>query len=245
MNTMRNVALGVVGVAALAVGGLYAQNAWRVHDVVAQNAEARGGDAWEEVETLRLTGRMELADGVYVPYILEQKAPNKLRIEFEVAGETAVQATDGDVGWKLEPYLGHVEPERLSLDEAKQLQGFADPRGPLLDPGAASVWFVGTEDVDGKPAHELLVTLRNGVQRRVWLDAETGLEVRMEAERELLGKRYVVETTLSEWHPTRDGLLVARKQDTRTRGDRSSHGLTVDTVQVNPEIDDSRFTMPM
>ena len=64
-----------------------------VDALVAQNIEARGGaDAWQAVETLRITGQMDLGQGMHVPYMMDQKRPDKMCIEFEFDEKTAVSA---------------------------------------------------------------------------------------------------------------------------------------------------------
>ena len=87
------------------------------------------------------------------------------------------------------------------------------------------------------------MTLPKGAERWLYIDAETALEVKLETRRIVAGRQRRVDTIYSDWQAT-DGLLIARRQDTRTEGDEESHFLTVGSVIVNPAIDDSRFEMP-
>ena len=57
------------------------------------------------------------------------------------------------------------------------------------------------------------------------------------------GRERRVETFYHDWQET-EGLLIPRRQETRTEGNNESHFLTVETVRVNPPLDDSRFAMP-
>ena len=91
-----------------------------VRSAVAQNVAARGGDeAWRDVSSLRLTGQMDLGEGMLVPYVLEQKRPDKMRLEFVFDGETAVQCTDCNAGWKLLPFRGRTAPEPMTEEELR------------------------------------------------------------------------------------------------------------------------------
>ena len=78
----------------------------------------------------------------------------------------------------------------------------------------------------------------------MYLDAETALDIKVETTRIVAGRERRVETFYSDWQEA-DGLLIARHKETSTEGDDESHFLTVETVHVNPPIDDSRFTMPL
>ena len=217
-----------------------------VDEIIARNVAARGGaEAWRDVSALRLTGRMDLGHDMHVPYVLEQKRPDKMRLEFVFDGETAIQSIDGGEGWKLLPFRGRTKPEPMTDAELREMADNADPYGLLFESAARGykVELEGREPVDGREAIKLKVTLPHGSVRRVYLDAETALEIMVEARRTVGGRERRVETYYYEWQDT-DGLLIPRRQQTRTEGDDESHFLTVETVRVNPPLDDSRFAMP-
>jgi len=217
-----------------------------VDELVARNVAARGGEkAWRAVSSLRLTGRMDVGKGMMVPYVLEQKRPGKMRLEFVFEGKTAVESTDGKTGWKLRPFLGRTAPEPMIGKELREAADTADLYGLLFDHAARghSVELLGREPVEGRDAYKLKVTLPGGSVRWVYLDAESGLEVKVEALRILRGRDRRVETFYRDWKAA-DGLLIARRQETRTEGEKKPHLLTVETVVVNPPIEDSRFALP-
>jgi hypothetical protein len=221
-------------------------NARAVDALIARNIAARGGaDAWRAVSSLRLTGRMDLGQGMHVPYVLEQKRPGKMCLEFVFDGETAVQCADGNSGWKLAPFRGRPTPEPMTEAELRETADSADLYGLLYDYAARGhvVELEGREPVDGRDAIKLKVTLPKGGVRWVYLDAETALEVKLEALRMVAGREYRVETRYFDWQEA-DGLLIAHRQETLTEGDKESHFLTVDSVSVNPPLDDSRFALP-
>lgn len=217
-----------------------------VDALVTRNITARGGaEAWRAVSSLRLTGQMDLGQGMHVPYVLDQKRPGKMCLEFVFDEETATQCTNGDSGWKVAPFRGRTTPEPMTEAELRETADSADPYGLLYDHAARGhvVELLGREPVDGRDAFKLKVTLPKGGVRWLYLDAETGLEVKLEALRVVAGREWVVETRYSDWQET-DGLLIAHRQETLTRGDTESHFLTVESVTVNPPLDDSHFAMP-
>jgi len=236
----------VVLAAAVAAGLPSAGIAQTVDELVARNVAARGGAAaWRAVSSLRLTGQMDVGRGMLVPYVLEQKRPRKMRLEFVFDGETAVQCVDGTAGWKIAPYRGRTRPEPLTKEELREAAGPADLYGPLFDYARRGhkVTLVGREPVQGREAFKLEVTLPGGATRWVYLDAETGLDIKVDAFRTLSGRRRLIETFYHEWQAA-EGLLIPRRLETRTEGAREANVLTVETVRVNPPLADSRFAMP-
>jgi len=244
---MMAIAITVVMVAGFLIYNSDAMKDRRiVKALVAQNLEARGGaDAWQSVNSLRLTGLMDLGQGMHVPYVVEKKRPGKFCIEFVFDAEAAVQCIDGKAGWKLLPYLGRDKPEAMTDAEFSQLVSTAAIDGLLSSAfeRGDKVKLVGKEMVAGSVAVKLEVTLPGGTNRWVYIDEETGLDIKLETTRVLRGQDRLVETFYYDWQET-DGLLIPRREETRTVGDDEFHFVTVDSVLTNAPIDDSRFAMP-
>ena len=220
---------------------------WSVDRWIARNAEARGGaDTWRAVSSLQMSGQMDIGQGMLVPYTLEQKRPGKMCLEFEFDEKLATQCVTGDGGWRLLPYRGRTVPELMPADELQHMSETASIDGLLLDSARRGfdVELLGREMLDGVDTVKLEVTLPSGAKRWVYLDAETALEVRVDATRMLAGKPRLVQTYYSDWQQT-DGLLIARRQLTQTEGMEGSHFLTVEDVVVNPPIADERFQIPL
>ena len=103
--------------------------------------------------------------------------------------------------------------------------------------------WLGSEVVAGRTTTKLQVTLPGGANRWVYIDDETGLDVKLDSMRMLRGKETRVETFYYDWQET-DGLLIPRRQESHTEGRQGSNFLTVDGVITNRPLDDSRFSMP-
>jgi len=217
-----------------------------VNALVAQNIEARGGaDVWEAVDTLRLTGQMDLGQGMIVPYVMEQKRPGKMCLEFVFDEQTAVQCVDGKSGWHLLPFRGRNKPEAMTDEEYREMAGEVSIDGLLFNSvkRGNKLSLVGKEVVAGRLAAKVAVTLPNGVTRWVYIDEETGLDLKLESTRLLRGEERIVETFYYDWQKT-DGLLIPRRQESRMQGDDEFNFVTVDSVVSNPPLEDSRFAMP-
>ena len=245
-------ALGTLGLAVVAflildnMYGLTGGFGRVVDGLIARNVEARGGaDKWRAVDSLQVSGYMDLGKGMHVPYTIEQKRPGKMCLEFEFDEKLATQCVSGDSGWKVLPFMGRTRPEPMTDAELADMADTAEIDGLLFESASRGhdVSLVGQETVNGRDTHKLEVVLPRGAKRWIYLDAETALEVKLEATRTLNGKEQLIETLYSDWRET-DGILIPHRQDSRAEGEPESHWLTVDSVTVNPPIDDQRFARP-
>lgn len=216
-------------------------------EVIAKNLEARGGkENIQAVDTVRFTGTMQMGPGMDAPFVLEWKRPEKVRIEFTLQGMTGIQAYDGETAWYVMPFLGSTEPQRMPDAERETLEEMADSfEGPLLDYAAKGheVEYLGTEEVDGTPAHKLEVTLANGNVNTIWLDADAYLEIQTAASRDVRGQTVTAETEIGDYKEVA-GLLLPHSMIQKVEGAPEAQVFTIDEVELGVPIDDERFAMP-
>ena len=215
-------------------------------EIVARHLAARGGrEALAAVRTLRMTGRATAGPGRDAIVRREIARPGRIRTEFVFQGTTGVYAWDGEAGWRVSPLDGRLEPEPLPAEDAAVAAEQADIDGPLVDWKAKghAVDLVGSEALPVGPAHRLRVTLKSGAVRHVWVDAATGLFVRAESTRKLRGREVVLETVFGDYRETA-GVAFARSIETGVRGRPRRLRVVVETVEVNPVLDDTRFAVP-
>jgi len=217
-----------------------------IKGLVAQNIEARGGaESWSAIESLQLSGQMDLGQGMHVPYVIDQKRPGKMCLDFEFNEETATQCVDGATGWKRLPFRGRNRPEAMTAAELREMAGAADIDGLLLNykERGHEIELVGKEMIGDRATTKLQIMLPGGAVRWLYIEDETGLDIKLETMRVLGGKERLVSTYYMDWQET-DGLLIPRRLETQTEGDEETHFLTVENVRVNAPLDDSRFAMP-
>jgi outer membrane lipoprotein-sorting protein len=215
-------------------------------EVVAKNLTARGGAAaWRSVETLSTSGKMDLpgkAD-LEAPFLLEQKRGRKSRLEIQFQGKTSIQVYDGTAGWKLRPFLGRKEVEQYSPLELKTASKLPDLDGPLMnaDADGTKVEAEGIEKVDGRDTYKLKLIFNNGDVRHLWIDETTFLEAQIDGEPvRLRGKSLQVHTTFKDFRSVQR-LMVPFQQETTLDGSRKTRKMTVESVEVNPKLDASKF----
>jgi len=209
-------------------------------EVVDKAVAAQGGVvAWSAVKTLSLSGKMETA-GAIVPFLIEEKRGRKVRLELEINGKKAVQMYDGVKGWKLG--LGRSEPEPYTSDETQTESMRPDLGGPLIDYAAkgAKVEIAGTQQVEGRDAYILELTMKSGRVQRVWLDTQTFLVMKIEVPRCINGKLHTGEIYYRDYRSV-DGLMIPYLAEIRVPNAKQTQKLRVESVIVNPELDNSRF----
>jgi hypothetical protein len=233
----------ILAVALLAPPAVLAQT---VDEIVARHVAARGGrEALAAVRTLRMTGRATAGPGRQAIVRREIARPGRIRTEFVFQGTTGVYAWDGTAGWRVSPLDGRLEPEPLTDEDAALAAEQSDVDGPLVDWKAKghAVELVGKEALAGGPAHRLKVTLKSGAVRHVWLDAATGHVVRTASTRTLRGHEVALETSFGDYRET-GGVAFARSIETGVRDRPRRLRIVVESVEVNPALDEARFRMP-
>jgi outer membrane lipoprotein-sorting protein len=217
-----------------------------VDEIIAKNVEARGGEAkLRAVKSIRLTGKIEVGPGMVAPTTLVIKRPGMVRMEFTIQGMTAVQAYDGKQGWDIMPFQGKKDAEPMAADDVKELEDEADIDGPLMDYKAKgnTVEYLGKDKVEGSDAYKLRVTRKNGIIETSYIDVDTGLEVKTITKAKIHGNDTEVETTYSDFR-TVDGLVVPFAIESGTAGGTQKQKITVDKIEINPEISETDFHMP-
>ncbi|HSD29970.1 MAG TPA: hypothetical protein VLL75_21895 [Vicinamibacteria bacterium] len=234
---------GLVVAAVLLASSLRAQT---VDDVVRRYLEARGGLAkLRAVRSLRLTGAMELP-GVSAPYVLELKRPDKMRTEFTVEGRKGIRAWDGRTAWEQLPLPGEA-PRPMSPEDAAEARAQADvDMSPLVDAAAKgyTVELEGRDRLPGGDTWKLVVRGKEGPPRTMHLDTRTHLVVETLDRREVDGKPVEFVTDIGDYR-TVGGLVFPHRMEVGPRGSpEQRQRLILEKVEINPPLDDARFSMP-
>jgi len=230
----------------LAVGLPSAALAQSLEEIVARNVEARGGaEAWRAVQSLRLQGSMDVGQGMKVPFVMEMARPRRMRLEYSFDGQQVVETFDGTRGYRLRPFVGSGALEELTEAELRETATQAELDGPLVDYVAKGhqLELQGQETVEGRAAWRIQVRFATGATRWLLIDAETGLELKAEAEKLVRGKTRRVETFFRDYRPA-GGVLVPRRLETRLEGVPQTQALVIDGVTVNVPIAAERFGLP-
>jgi outer membrane lipoprotein-sorting protein len=247
---MKNVAcvvvLCAVVAASLAAAPARAASPPTVDKILSKYVAARGGlQKIRSVQSLRQKGHVTAGPNQEGNVTRELKRPAHTRFEFKVQGVTAVFVSDGKHGWKVDPFQGNAEVQPLSEQVVAEAAEQGDFEGPLVDWKAKGhkVELAGQEDLAGRPAYKLKVTLASGGVRYDYIDAKSMNLVRTESTRQVRGRPVQIQTTFGDFKKT-DGLLFPRFVEVAAAGRPNKMRIDVESIEVNPSLSDARFAMP-
>ena len=218
-----------------------------VDELVAKNIEAKGGAAaLQSLQSVRFTGKLLVNEGqIEFGYLQTKKRPGAVRTDATLQGMTAVQAYDGKEGWKISPFQGRKDPEKLSTDDLKSLIEDAEIDGPLVDWKAkgSTVDYLGTEDVDGTLAYKLKVVRKDGDVSFVYLDPDHFLEIRVLTQRIEHGAQTEVETDLGDYEKI-GGVFLPFSVEAGSKGSPDKQKVVIEKADANVPVDDALFRFP-
>jgi hypothetical protein len=242
-------ALAALITAAAAAGGAETGPNLTAAQIVEKNVAARGGlEAWRKIRTMAWTGHIETGNPTapIVPFVFELKRPNKTRFEIREEQDRVVRVFDGSLGWKVrnsrsgapgvKPYTAE---ELRSAHEAQGIDGL------LIDHQAKGIEVAldGSDEVEGRKAYRLAVTLPSGSLRHVWVDADTFLELKYDRPSHApAGRRGTVTVSYRSYRAI-DGLQIPMTIETGSAG-RGVEKMVIDSVTLNPLLSDARFARP-
>jgi len=220
-------------------------------EVVAKYDAAHGGmEKIKAVKSMKITGKMVMPGGAMeAPFVRMHRRPDDFRMEFTFQGMTGVQAFDGagDVAWGISPFMGKKEPEVAPAEETKMVAEEADIDGALIDwkEKGHQLELVGKEQVEGADAFKLKLTRKSGTVEYVYIDAETGLDVKSESKRMIRGTEVETESYMSDFKEV-EGIPYAFTMSQGRKGGPENQRMkfVVEKYELNPAMTDDLFKLP-
>ena len=217
-----------------------------LQEVLENYYQAIGGeDAWLEVESLKMTGTMQMGPGMEAPFTVYSLRPDKQRLEFTFQGMTGIQAINGDKAWMFMPFMGKTEPEVMPDELAKQMKDQLDIEGALIDwvSKGHQLDMLGVGQAQGTDAYKIKATLASGTEQVYYLDAEAFVPFMMEDTRTFQGNEVETETIFSDFKEV-NGLMLAHSIESRPKGQPGGQVITIEAIEVDTDLSDVKFDMP-
>jgi hypothetical protein len=216
-----------------------------VSEILAKNAAAKGGiERLRAIQSLKMTGKVVFGS-TEAPFVMTKMRPDRMRIELSMQGITSVQSFDGSTAWSINPFIGQKDPGHMPADDAKAFRDQSDFDGPLIDSETKGAAFtiLGKDTIEGAPVYRIRMTARDGAESTISIDATTFLEIRIEGRRKIQGLEMETETTLKKYTPV-EGVLFPFSIESRTKGLQGGQSVVIETIEINPEIEEASFRMP-
>lgn len=239
---MRKVLLGIVGLMFFALPAA-AQSA---DEIVAKYIKTIGGmEKIQAIKTMRQTGKFTGGGGFEAVIISENKRPNKSREDFSLQGMNGISAYDGKDGWKIEPWQGKKDAESLSEDEMKAMLDGAEFDDSLINYRARGnkVEYVGMDAFDGTDVYKLKVTLPSGTVKHYFMDTDYFVPIKIEIKRMIRGAERESETIIGDYKEV-GGVYFPHSFESGAKGSPNKAVVTIEKIEVNIPLDDSRFARP-
>ncbi len=245
---LRLIAFFVTGVTLISASAeTQDQKTPTLDELVTKNIEAKGGaEALRALQSLRSNGKLIVNEGqLQLEYAQTKKRPGEVRSELSLQGMTAVQAYDGKEGWKISPFQGRKDPEKMSADDVKPLMEEAEIDGPLVDWKAkgSTLEYLGREDVEGTSAYKIKLVRKNGDVSFVYLDPDHFLEIRILTQRIKHGAQEEVETDVGDYEKI-GGVFVPFSIEAGRKGDPDKQKIVIEKAEANVPVDDAIFHFP-
>lgn len=219
--------------------------------LIAKNLEARGGAAAvSAIKSIRFKGRTIFPGDFELTY---QETRARLgsepagRVDLTLQGLDLVQAYDGHGGaWRINPFQGRKDPEKMSADEARALADSALIEGPLLASRSdgSRVEYLGRDDFEGTLAYKLKVTQKDGDEFTYWLDPDTFLEIKVDERRKVRGAEQVNETELGDYEKVA-GVYFPMSVENWAEGQESQRQRTlIESGEANVQVSPDYFAEP-
>jgi outer membrane lipoprotein-sorting protein len=218
--------------------------------IVEKNVAARGGlEAWHKIQTMVWIGHMESPGNPVsqIPFVLQQKRPNKTRFELNAMGQRTLRVFDGKRGWKAHPSQdGRPDVQPFTPQELRFAQGEVVIDSPLFDYESkrVAVELDGIDQVEGRKAYRLIVRTASGQRHNVWIDAQTFLDVKYDrTSYNAAGVPRTVSVFYRDYK-TVEGLQIPGTIETGAGPGQGSEKMVIEKIALNPPLDDRVFGKP-
>jgi hypothetical protein len=227
-----------------------AQSADEILDTYFENTG--GKDAWRAVEGMRMTAKINQG-GMEIPLEIVRLKDGRQMTVITFQGQELKQGVyDGEVLWSTNMMTQKAEKSDAETTEIfkKEINDFPDAFLDYQKKGY-EVEFMGKEDLNGTETFKLKLTKEpltidgEEVEDVSYYFFETDNYVPIAVQQEIKqgeAKGVIAETTFSDYQEV-DGLYMPF---TMTQGIKGQGGqpITMDTIELNPTVDDSEFVYP-
>lgn len=225
--------------ATLLAGSISTLTAASAEELLQAHAKAIGGEeAHKKLKTRVIKGELRLPEqGLTAPIMIQAKAPDKLRTELDIPGVgKIVEGFDGKVAWTSNPFVGEMEKPAEQQAQARRQADFY--RDVELYSRYESWTVVGSETVQGRPAHVLEAKSKDGTTETHYLDEANHWMVQVKT------REAGVDTVVRlEDYRDVDGVKIPHRIEVDA-GPAGTFSLRLTEVEHGVALDDKLFAMP-
>jgi hypothetical protein len=134
----------------------------------------------------------------------------------------------------------------MTREEIRGATDESDLDGPFVDYKAKGnqLEYLGTEQIDGKPARKLKLTAKSGEVSYCFFDPASGLILRIQSTRRIKDADVPWETNFHDFREV-EGLKYPFLVESGPAGSDQVQKIAASKIEINIPIDDSRFEKPV
>jgi hypothetical protein len=215
-------------------------------EIVNKHIEAMGGkDKLSAVKTLKMVASVDVGPNMKAPMTMYVVNNKSYRMELEFQGMKMVNAFDGNDGWYVNPFGGKKDAEKMNAEQIRESQDQTDIAGNLFNykEKGSTIEYLGKEDMEGTDTYKLKLTKKTGDVKYYYVDASSYLVLKETTKRKFEDKEVEGESLMSNYKKV-DGVMFPFTVEAREKNAAQGQAINMETVEVNPKIDDSMFKMP-
>ncbi len=248
MKTMK--VLSVVALALLMSVASYAQTA---DEVIAKYLETTGGKAkWEALKSVKTTAKIKM-QGMELPLVIAQKAPNKMMTVAEFQGMKFYQGCfDGTTMWGTNQMT--MKAEKSEAEESENMKDQSELLDPFINYAARGykVTLEGKETIEGAECFKIKLTRKpvkvEGKEEEnssvYFFDTQNYVPIVVQTTiKKGPGKGMISETLMSDYQEV-NGLMFPFSMTQRAKGQKDGQNIVIEKVETNIDLDDAMFMMP-
>jgi hypothetical protein len=231
-----------IGLALAFAGVLAAADLPKAETLLDKYIEVTGGKAaYSKMHSQMMTGTMDFpAMGLKGKLTVYAAEPDKQYFEINLEGVGKMQeGSSGDIAWANSTMQGPRLKEGGEKTESL-LKGRFNAELKWRDL-YKTVETVGVETVDGKECYKVVATPKTGNPNTRWYDKDSNLMIKMSSITPTPQGDIQADTTIGDYRKEGD-VLVPHKMT--VKAGPMEFVMTVDAVQINPEIPKDRFEVP-
>jgi len=208
--------------------------------ILARAKEAAGGKAWDAVRTLHTRARFAAGGLSGTAESWEDARTGRALDTVSLGSVTEAEGFDGKAAWTQDPSgQTHVDDSGDAREGAANGAYLRSLAYWYPERWKAEIAYAGRKEEAGRAFHVLRIHPEGGRPFEMWIDAATFLIDRT-IERAARDTRTVF---FSDYRPV-DGLEIAFSSRSTNGETKYDQTVTVESVEVNPALDEAKFRMP-
>lgn len=215
-------------------------------EVITKFIDAKGGkEKLASLQTLKVVSSFQMGPDMKAPMTRTYINNKCMRMELSIQGMTMVQCLNGESGWYISPFQGKTEPEKMNEDDLKEVKQEADITGPLFNykEKGNKVELIGKEEMEGTDVFKLKVTRASGDIVYLFIDASNYMLLKETVKQKTKDKEVEADILFSNYKMV-EGISFPFSMEFRQAGESAGQTITVESIEVNPKVDESIFKMP-